>query len=447
MMPLCSAKRSGLGRAPILFLSLVCLPGLVRAQPCEPGWTTGFGDPGADGSVEAWAAADLGSGQRLFAGGVFTSIDGVDAGRIARWDGQAWAPLVGDLNEAVLAITPFEVNAEPALYAGGRFTVAGGIIAEHLARWDGDAWSAVGDGLDGDVHSLDVFELDQGPALYVGGEFATAGEVASSGVAKWDGAAWSALDGGVAGAFETVLALEVFDAGGGPVLYVGGSFTQAGGVSANRIAAWDGEAWSALGTGLDGPARAMTVFNDGTGPALIVGGDFTQAGDIQAMGLAKWDGESWSAFQGGVNGTVNALSVIEGADGPALAVGGPFNQAGGVSASRIAIWRPDEGWTEPAGGLDDEPKALMPAQIAQEPALYVGGDFTQAGGEPASRMARWLVCDQAAEPADLNGDGQVDGADLGILLGQWGQASGSADLNDDGQVDGADLGVLLGAWG
>jgi len=51
-----------------------------------------------------------------------------------------------------------------------------------------------------------------------------------------------------------------------------------------------------------------------------------------------------------------------------------------------------------------------------------------------------------APPAgDLNGDFRVDGADLGILLGQWG-GPGSGDLNGDGRVDGADLGILLGAW-
>jgi len=51
------------------------------------------------------------------------------------------------------------------------------------------------------------------------------------------------------------------------------------------------------------------------------------------------------------------------------------------------------------------------------------------------------------EPADLNGDGIVDGADLGALLGAWGSTDPSADLNGDGIVDGADLGSLLGAWG
>ncbi|MBX3354439.1 MAG: hypothetical protein KF724_01930 [Phycisphaeraceae bacterium] len=48
--------------------------------------------------------------------------------------------------------------------------------------------------------------------------------------------------------------------------------------------------------------------------------------------------------------------------------------------------------------------------------------------------------------ADLDSNGQVDGTDLALLLGQWG-ASGSADLNGDGTVDGADLALLLGDWG
>ncbi|MBL9148819.1 MAG: hypothetical protein JNM94_09020 [Phycisphaerae bacterium] len=52
--------------------------------------------------------------------------------------------------------------------------------------------------------------------------------------------------------------------------------------------------------------------------------------------------------------------------------------------------------------------------------------------------------------ADLNADGIVNGADLGILLGAWGPcrscANCTADLNGDCTVDGADLGILLGAW-
>lgn len=49
--------------------------------------------------------------------------------------------------------------------------------------------------------------------------------------------------------------------------------------------------------------------------------------------------------------------------------------------------------------------------------------------------------------SDFNSDGVVDGADLGVLLGEWNTNDAAADLNDDGIVDGADLGLLLGDWG
>ena len=47
-------------------------------------------------------------------------------------------------------------------------------------------------------------------------------------------------------------------------------------------------------------------------------------------------------------------------------------------------------------------------------------------------------------PGDLNGDGAVNGADLGLVLGSWGGTGG--DLNGDGTTDGADLGIVLGGW-
>ncbi|MFO0873470.1 MAG: hypothetical protein U0575_05805 [Phycisphaerales bacterium] len=48
--------------------------------------------------------------------------------------------------------------------------------------------------------------------------------------------------------------------------------------------------------------------------------------------------------------------------------------------------------------------------------------------------------------ADINCDGVVDGADLGLLLGVWGTGNADGDLDHSGTVDGADLGLLLGAW-
>jgi hypothetical protein len=52
-------------------------------------------------------------------------------------------------------------------------------------------------------------------------------------------------------------------------------------------------------------------------------------------------------------------------------------------------------------------------------------------------------------PGDFDGNGIVNGADLGALLGSWGPVTAGipVDLSNDGMVNGADLGILLGAWG
>jgi len=49
--------------------------------------------------------------------------------------------------------------------------------------------------------------------------------------------------------------------------------------------------------------------------------------------------------------------------------------------------------------------------------------------------------------ADINCDGLVNGADLALVLGNWGEcADCPEDLNDDGVVNGADLAIVLGGW-
>jgi hypothetical protein len=60
------------------------------------------------------------------------------------------------------------------------------------------------------------------------------------------------------------------------------------------------------------------------------------------------------------------------------------------------------------------------------------------------------ICQQpTCADADLFANGLINGADLGILLSEWGPASPStvSDITRDGVVDGADLGVLLSFWG
>ena len=68
-------------------------------------------------------------------------------------------------------------------------------------------------------------------------------------------------------------------------------------------------------------------------------------------------------------------------------------------------------------------------------------------GFDGSRYVLAAECLDCGTTGDLDGDGDVDGADLGLLLGDFGISGPSiADLNHDGRVDGADLGILLGAW-
>ena len=84
------------------------------------------------------------------------------------------------------------------------------------------------------------------------------------------------------------------------------------------------------------------------------------------------------------------------------------------------------------------------------------GTFVLTESLGATFTAQWIVnvngtavgCGGSACFGDVNDDGQVNGADLGLLLGAWGPCNGCpTDLNQDAVVNGADLGLLLGAWG
>jgi hypothetical protein len=116
------------------------------------------------------------------------------------------------------------------------------------------------------------------------------------------------------------------------------------------------------------------------------------------------------------------------------------------SAGRVAAYEVDANGDPIVATRKDFVTGLTGAEgAAIDP---VTGDFlfsTFGGG------SRVVVVQGFAKPplpciADLNGDGAVDGADLGLMLSNWGEP-GLGDLNDSGAVDGADLGILLAAFG
>ena len=103
----------------------------------------------------------------------------------------------------------------------------------------------------------------------------------------------------------------------------------------------------------------------------------------------------------------------------------------------------DDGCT--AGATPYTSKVTFDAAAGQTYYFAVGG-YSVATTGPFN--VEIVVPAPPACPADLNQDGVVNGADLGLMLGSWGPCPGCpADLNQDGIVNGADLGLLLGSWG
>ena len=362
-----------------------------------------LGGPGSvmNGGIYALAAFDDGSGPALYAGGNFTTAGGVSAPHLARWNGTGWSAVGGSgMSGNVHALGVYDDGSGPALYAGGSFPTAGGVAVGGIAKWDGASWSALGSGISGSgarVLAFEVFDDGSGPALYAGGTFTGIDGIPAGRIARWDGTSWSALGTLSLGTVGSVATLAVFDDGSGPALYAGGGFTTAGGVAVTNVARWDGASWSALGPaggGTEGYVRELVPFDDGSGPSLYVGGAFTLAGGVSAPRIARWNGASWSplgAVGGAVTDTVYSLAAFDDGSGPALYAAGGFYDAGGVRAPRVARW---DGVTwSPLGASSLTSylllEALAPFDDGSGPSLYAGGTFEAIDGVPASDIARW----------------------------------------------------------
>ena len=302
---------------------------LTAGSECQSAWVPTFGgQAGMDDRIYAVTSFDdgLGGGPAIYVGGQFVMAGHSQVNRIAKWDGQAWVSLGSGMNNTVWSLSVFDDGSGegPALYAGGDFTAAGGIDAGRIAKWNGVEWAAVGGGTSSRVSALTVFDdgSGNGPALYAGGYFSSAGGVTVNSIAKWDGAQWSALGIGTSG---YVNALSGYDGSDGiaPGLYVGGYFSSAGGMTVNSIARWDGASWSPLDTGVAGTSGNVAVYaistlddDSGGTSALFVGGSFTSAGGVSANNIAKWDGFAWSALGSGCDDSVRALAVFDDGLGP-----------------------------------------------------------------------------------------------------------------------------------
>ena len=435
----------------------------AAGDDCIPGWIPFVGPVGPDsGLAGGLAYHDDGGGGEIYIGGSFTTIGGVAASRIVKTvtdeKGIEFVSLGSGLSNAeCYALASFQGS----LYAAGYFDLAGGVPGTaKLARWDGSAWNSIGAQLElfsNQLWGLTVWNSGQGDNLYIAGNFQNIGGTTASYIARYDGKGFHALGSTpIAGNVPLIIfTSHVHDDGTGPALYVGGRFTSIDGVAASRIAKWNGTSWSALGTGVTGSGstpsvNTMVTFDDGTGPALYVGGQtFTTAGGISANRVAKWDGKNWSAVGSGfANGIVWKLTVFNDGTGDALYAFGTFTASGATPMNRMAKWN-GTSWEQWGGGANGT--VFNALQITGDPgvgdALVVSGQFTTVGTDTRNRIAAFEGCPEVVStPGDLDGDGVVNAADLSILLSAWGGADPNADIDGNGVVGAADLTVLLGNW-
>ena len=439
-------------------LSTLTLAGTATAgDDCTPTWDGTIGQPGFSSGIGFdFVAHDDGSGAALYLGGNFTTIGGTSAARIAKWDGSGWSALGGGLSSnECYAVGSFGGD----LYAAGYFNSADGVAGTaKLARWDGTQWHSIGAQLElfsNQLWDLTTWDDGNGDALYIAGNFMNIGGAGgASFIAKWDGTSFSSLGAPIGGAVPLIVFTSyAWDDGNGEDLYIGGRFLSVDGVPASRIARWDGTSWSALGTGVTGSGvtpsvNAMVAFDDGSGEALYVAGQsFVTAGGMSANRVARWDGSAWSAVGDGfADGIVWDLEVFDDGNGPALYAFGTFSSSGGTPLGGVAKWD-GSAWVSPGGLADDDCYSGLVYDDGSGSAMYVGGRYSTIGGVSANGVARLQACGDLA--GDVNGDGSVDFDDLLDVLAAWGACGGPpcpADLNGDGSVDFDDLLAVLANW-
>jgi hypothetical protein len=148
--------------------------------------------------------------------------------------------------------------------------------------------------------------------------------------------------------------------------------------------------------------------------------------------LRTVDGSNWTAASGSLPTgiTAQALAVDWGRPLPTVYVGA----GSGVYATfdGAVSWIKD--------GVDLPNVNIGQLQVDAQRRTVIAGTY----GRGAWRS-------EMPNIADITLDGAVTGADLGVLLGEWGPCTTTnwgcrSDLNQDGTVGGADLGLLLGQW-
>jgi hypothetical protein len=240
--------------------------------------------------------------------------------------------------------------------------------------------------------------------LYVGGSFTTAGgvtgatRIAMFNVSGLGTGSWSALDAGKFPTGGQVNAMVLR----GDILYVGGTFTSiTSTANTNLIATFGtvGSAWGALGTGCSATAvpsglalGVNALFVDGAN--VYVGGNFSEAGGVaNTQSVCYWNTSTSTFVPMGQGLTIDSVTCFQKYES-SIVVGGTFmsvKQTGGtvLETGRVALWNISTGvWSAMGSGFNSQPNAFL---IRSNGDLIAVGSMTanSLGLDAYQRIVRW----------------------------------------------------------
>jgi len=319
-----------------------------------------------------------------------------DGGMEGEWDiRNQW---INSFPVRLLVVSPyFTEDTQEAAQLGIRDEATVNYI---MQRFDGQ-WSEMNGGMNAEV--LDMAIGSQGEIIAVGNFILANNKVTAidpqifaNYVCYWDGRQWRGYGTGADGIINAVAVAPNGD------VIVTGNFTNIGGAAANRIARWvkATSTWTALGAGLTGGA-GFDVAVAPNGDVYVVGA-FTHAGGQLMHYCARYDG-AWHSLssQPGLNNYVYAIAIST--DGSYVYLGGDFTDEWGDPATLdiqkiVGYEVSGNSFFELGDGFDNTVLDLVYAPSGR---LYACGEFTLA---PAtSDQLRYMAYWNGAQWAEIGG--------------------------------------------
>jgi len=280
------------------------------------------------------------------------------------------------------------VATTDTVYLGGEFTYVGPITGNGVPidRASGQPVATFpqvqvnGEVLIGNVQSS---VSDGAGGWYIGGDFTQVGGVARKHIAHIlaDGTVDPAWDPDVRGhsGTETVSAIAV----SGSTVYAGGQFETIDGQSRNNIAALD--ASTGLLTDWNPDANRSVETLSVSGSTVYAGGYFSNIGGqnrnrIAALDAITGNATTWDPNATGNFNRVSALVV----SGSTVYAGGRFTNIGGQARNNIAAL---DAATGNATAWDPNSSFTVRAIAVSGSTVYAGGRFTSIGGQTRNRIA------------------------------------------------------------